>query len=81
MTLTKNMIIGTKKIITYKVDEIKAKKFYDRVMSENNPVVTIEQLNELKQTTVFINLNITYNHMYDRLMANMDGKNMVVLHG
>lgn len=79
MTLTRNMKIGTKKTVTYKVDEIKAKKFYDRIMSEKKPIVTLNQLVELRQTFVFTNMNISYNAFRDGVVATMDGKQITVV--
>ena len=79
MTLTRNMKIGVNKIVTYKVDEIRAKKFYDRIMSEKRPVVTLKQLAELRQTFVFTNMSIGYNAFRDGIVATMDGKEMMVV--
>ena len=79
MTLTKNMKIGVKKIVTYEVDKIRAKKFYDRIMSEKKPIVTLKQLTELSQTFVFTNMNIGYNAFRDGVVATMDGKEITVV--
>ncbi len=73
------MKIGVKRIVTYKVDEVKAKKFYDRIMSEKKPIVTLNQLVELRQTFVFTNMNISYNAFRDGVVATMDGKEMTVV--
>lgn len=79
MTLTRNMKIGIKKIVTYKVDEVRAKKFYDRVMSEKNPIVTLKQIVELRQTYVFRNMSMKYNADRDGVEVVMDGKEIQVL--
>lgn len=73
------MKIGTKKIVTYKVDEIRAKKFYDRIMSEKNPQVKLSQLSDLQQTFVFTNIRI--NHYGNNFLdANIDGKIVSVIY-
>ena len=79
MTLTRNMKIGIKKIVTYKVDEIRAKKFYDRIMSEDKPVATLKQLMELRGSFVFTNLSVGYCEDRSNITAVMDFKNIKVV--
>ena len=73
------MKIGVKKIVTYKVDEIRAKKFYDRVMSEKKPIVTLKQLIQLRQSYVFTDMRMNYNESKSCIEATMDGKEMTVV--
>lgn len=73
------MTIGTKKIVTYKVDEERAKRFYNRIMSEDKPIVRLKQLLELRQTFVFTNLSINYERDTKRVNAIIDGKRVSVL--
>ncbi len=80
MTLTRNMKIGTLKLTTVIVNEKRAKKFYDRIMSEKYPKVTILQLSELRDSKAFTDMRIThYGHNFpDKdfqfVDAKIDGK-------
>jgi len=53
------MKIGTLKLVTIIVNEKRAKKFYDRIMSDKRPMITIPQLTELRDSKAFTNMRIT----------------------
>jgi hypothetical protein len=72
------MKIGTKKVVTYEVNEVKAKRFYDRIMSEKNPRVTLTQLFDLRQSSIFTDMRINY-YRHNFVDANIDGKLVTVV--
>ena len=87
MTLLRNMKIGTLKLVTIIVDEKRAKRFYDRIMSDKRPRVTIKQLVELRDSKAFRDMKITsYGHNFNYrgfrfIDAVIDGKVVGVIIG